>query len=497
VADLCLEFWPSPDERKAWANAMRRLLERFSAPGLLRNAVTLAGATAASQALTLAAILVLTRLYSPVEFSTAATFAAVIAMIVVTGTLQYELAIPLPRRDRSALQIAGVALAALGFVAVCAAGLSPYLNRLIGNALGLPGIVFALLVGLGVITAGFYQVVTFWAIRKNRFGAIAGSRLQQTVVSAVSQIFLGLVGMSALGLVLGQVLGQFVGLGRLTRGADEDRRRSAPSLRIQGLAWAAKRYRRFPLYENWRALLNAAGEHAPLLLFAALFSPVLAGYYALGHRVLTAPVGLIGKAMSQALIPEMTKARRTSTAGPLVLKALEILTWASLLPFAVIALTAQDLTPLIFGAHWQGAGLVVAWTAVWMSWHFIALPLSPVMAVFEAVRLHLAVQVLLFALRIAGIMIGFAVGSQSIALVSFSLLSVAGYVVYIAMIGHVASLSPVRLLRVMAPPLSMACGCAAAVLALGQNSLVVKYLVISAFCMVWAFLFQRRIRAVR
>ena len=469
------------------ASAVRSLLP---AGGFARGVVTLSGATAISQLVTVAALPVLTRLYDPHAFGVAGAYAGMIGLVVVVATFRYELAIPLPRSDRGGLHVAAISLFALLFIAIVAGLAAPFVfSQWVGEETGLSSSAFAALVVVGTLTAGAYAIANYWAVRKSRFGVIARTRIQQGVAGAGTQLALGFAGFGALGLILGQIIGQCAGLVRLAANMAADNRRTGARIHRHGLAWAASRYRRFPLYDSWAGLLNVAGAQAPMLLFAALFSPVLAGYYALSVRLLSAPLSLVGKAVSQVLLPRIVEAGRRGEAAQLVLRLINILAWLSFVPFTIVALTAQDLVPKVFGSEWAPAAMVVSWTAIWAAFQFVTSPLSVVMIGLEALRLHTLVQFILFALRVSAILAGAVMESQTIAVIGFALASVAGYATYLIAISFSAGACWGKALTSMLAPILLSLvliyACFVSTKAFGLNLPCYLVMMIALICSGW------------
>lgn len=472
------------------ASAVRSLLP---AGGFARGVVTLSGATAISQLVTVAALPVLTRLYDPHAFGVAGAYAGMIGLVVVVATFRYELAIPLPRSDRGGLHVAAISLFALLFIAIVAGLAAPFVfSQWVGEETGLSSSAFAALVVVGTLTAGAYAIANYWAVRKSRFGVIARTRIQQGVAGAGTQLALGFAGFGALGLILGQIIGQCAGLIRLAANMAADNRRTGARIHRHGLAWAASRYRRFPLYDSWAGLLNVAGAQAPVLLFAALFSPVLAGYYALSVRLLSAPLSLVGKAVSQVLLPRIVEAGRRGEAAQLVLRLINILAWLSFVPFTIVALTAQDLVPKVFGSEWAPAAMVVSWTAIWAAFQFVTSPLSVVMIGLEALRLHTVVQFILFALRVGAILVGASMESQTIAVIGFALASVAGYVVYLLAIGFTARVGLTQIPGAIGSPILLSVGCVVVFLGVSSTGWLTGYAAILSVALVWLLCLRSR-----
>ncbi|KQZ12881.1 hypothetical protein ASD44_01460 [Mesorhizobium sp. Root554] len=432
--------------------------------GFARNVATLTGATAFGQLTGLLALPILTRICGPQEFGAAAVYSGVVGLIAVIAMLRYEIAITLPRTDRGGLHVAVVALVTLIAISLMASIVSPLMHEWTGNVAGFSNLAFTVLIVAGTLVTGAYQIANYWAIRKSKFSAITQTRIQQGIAAPVFQIGFGLAGFGSLGLILGLIVGQCAGVLRLATNMIADNRKTGFHIHRRGIAWAIRRYSRFPLYDSWAGLLNMAGSQAPVLLFAAFFSPSLAGYYALASRLVSAPNTLVGKALSQALLPKIIAAGRRGEGGPLVLRLISILSWLSFLPFTLVALASGDLIPYAFGAQWAPAASVVTWTAIAAAWQFVVSPLSIVMVGLEALRLHTLVQFILFAARVAAILTGAFLPSADFAIIGFSLASALGYGLFLLVIGAVTGTRSSLMLKAMLMPLILSAACALAAL---------------------------------
>ena len=69
---------------------------RLPGGAFARGVVTLASGTAAAQLLTVLALPLITRLYSPADYGTLAVYSSTITLLLVVASLRYEVAIPLP-----------------------------------------------------------------------------------------------------------------------------------------------------------------------------------------------------------------------------------------------------------------------------------------------------------------------------------------------------------------------------------------------------------------
>ncbi|WP_420961031.1 oligosaccharide flippase family protein [Brucella sp. IR073] len=454
---------------------------------LLRDLSTLSGAAALAQIIALAVLPVLTRLYPPEAHGLAATFASIVGIIGVVSSLRYEFAIPLPRTDRGAWHLAALSLALLIAVSVVSGVAALWLGGEMARALDIPVWVFAALVAVGIATLSAYKVANYWAVRKSAFGTIARTRIQQGIAGPGSQLALGLMGIGPLALVIGQIIGQCAGLSRLAIQMIADNRRRGLAVRRRGIAWAAKRYRKFPLYDSWAGLLDIAGAQAPILLLATLFSPIVAGYYTLANRVFTAPLRLVGTALSQVLQPRIVEAQRTGTTAKLLEGLIQLLTVMALPPFAIAAVIIPDFVSTLFGKEWADAGWVVAWTATWAGSQFVAAPLGVVLIAVEAQKLNMALQASLVAVRVAALLVGAALGSAYIAIVLFSVVSAIGYMAITAASGILVGLTMNRMVVAVWRPVLLASFGASIVALIRPEFSAVRYFLVILIGGLWGW----------
>lgn len=394
----------------------------------MRGIGVLASGTVIGQLIQILATPILTRLYSPSEFGVLAVFVGLLGPITVVACLRFEMAIPLPKRDGAAYQVVGLAFCILLLITLITGVVGFWLgNNSLGKIGGDSLRRYYWLLPIAVFLGGLYQLSSMWAIRKKAFGVIAKTRVQQGLGAISTQAGLGLVKFGSLGLILGQVLGQAIGLVRLTDNLLRDYRSNSISVNMRGMRWALCRFKRFLKYDSLASLLNTAGAQVPAILFAALFSPAIAGAYLLSVRILSAPITLIGKTLVQALLPNVIEARYQDQLPVMVRRLQRMLTTVSLAPFFIFALLAPLVFGHIFGPKWGGAGNVAAWTALWVAFQFTYSPLSVVLLAIEAQKMNLILQSLSFFARLGALYICYKFGLEGDAVAAYSMVSAAFY----------------------------------------------------------------------
>jgi O-antigen/teichoic acid export membrane protein len=258
------------------------------------------------------------------------------------------------------------------------------------------------------------------------------------------------------GLILGQVVGHAVGFLRLGRNALMEYRERRAHFKMRGIRWAAKRYRRFALFDSWAALLSTAGAHVPILLFAGLLGTKLAGFYLLAIRLFSAPITLIGKSISQVLLPRAVEGRRTGKLAYLVRNVLRSLAVLAFAPFLIVAVVAPSAFGFLFGEEWAAAGPIASYTACWVAWQFVFSPLSVVLVAAEAQRTNLAIQMASFLLRSLAIYVGCLLGDEMFGVIFFSVVSFVVYLTAVLLVARCAGLGILICLQDLGMEVAMA-----------------------------------------
>ncbi len=391
-----------------------------------RSVGTLVGGAAGSQLLVMVTAPIVTRLFSPEDFGLLAVYAGLLGMLTSIASLRYEVAIVLPEDKQEAAN-----LAVLSLLIVAAMSALTVIVALLGNTsipaiLGVPALShYFWLLPIGVFAVGSYQVFSFWALRTKSFTAISGTRLKQSLTLIAIQ----LIGypLGAVALLIGHAAGQ--GMGGFSLGKAALRHLEFRHVRFSGIAAAAKRYRRFPIYSTWSGLFNSAGVQLPALMFAALFNPAAAGLYVLTNRILSMPMWLIGGAIGDIFFTNAADAYREKRLAALVAVVYEKLAQIAMPPALVLLIAGPDLFAFVFGENWREAGVFAQWLAPWLYIGFVGSPLSALFDVMEKQGLELFFETLLFVMRIVAIVAGALTGSLTVTIALFSISGVISRVI--------------------------------------------------------------------
>lgn len=390
-------------------SAVRTLRTKFQSlnrGGFIRSVGVLVGGTAFAQALTVLVLPLVTRLYTPFDFSVLAVFVSILSIISVAACLRLEIAIPMPESDEDAANLLALALCACSVVSALTGIVVWWFSNQIVSLVGQPALrPYLWLLPLGIWLAGAFTAIQFWSTRKKRFGTIAKTRMTQAIGGAGTQLGLGWAGFAPFGLLLGQVISSGAGLFGLGRDALREDRTALRQINWAGMRRMLQQYDRFPKYSTFEALANSAGIQLPVIIIAALTVGPEAGYLMLATRAMAAPMGLIGGAVSQVYLSRAPDELRAGRLPGFTSQIIGGLAKTGVGPLIFVGIISPSVFPLIFGDKWLRAGELVAWMTPWFVMQFLTSPISMTLHVTGNQRAALHLQLFGLLLRVSAVSI--------------------------------------------------------------------------------------------
>ena len=348
-----------------------------------RNVLTLMTGTTIAQAIPIAIIPILTRLYTPEDFGLLALFIAFTAILGSIANGRYELAIMLPEKNEDAINIAALGLliaATFSFILLLP---TIIFNQQIANLLGNQEIgLWLYFVPFVVLMTGLFNVLNYLNTRKKLYKDIAKANVYKSVGMASVQLGVGFVKTGATGLISGQIVAQMISNYRLAKNAKRNYDTSAVNLpEIKRLA---KRYQDFPKFSMWAILANNLANHLTSVFISILFSIATLGFYSLAQKLLGFPSSFIGSAISQVFFKEASDERQRT--GKVIVafdNTLKKLVFLSVPIFSILMLIVEDVFAIVFGANWRVAGEYATYLIPMFAIRFIVAAVSPVDTVME------------------------------------------------------------------------------------------------------------------
>lgn len=316
-----------------------------------RSVLVLLTGTAFAQAIPLIISPVLTRLYSPDEFGAYAMYAAIVSVLLVMATGQYENAVLLPKKEQHAFSLVVLAgMLTAGFsviVLVVVLCFGDFISNAMGGHLG--GLVY--LLPVSVFATALLSVLSYWCTRKANYKRLSKNAVLNSTLNGILSVGMGYASFSTFGLVLAQLSGLLASTGLLFRDFRSQVRHF--KVRKRSLVYVAKRYRKFAQVSIPHGLFSNLSNNLPALILTSYFSPAVAGFYFLAFRVAATPLTVVGNSFYQVFFQKLSAAEHKKA----FYNAKFLRINALMIPAFVIGwFLLPTLFQLVFGEGWVQAG---------------------------------------------------------------------------------------------------------------------------------------------
>lgn len=387
---------------------MKSLLDKVNAKlnaqgGFLKAVSVLVGGTAFAQGIAILALPILTRLYTPEDFSLFAIYTSLLLTLSVASCLRFEIAIPIAENDNEAIYLVLLALLSNFIISILIGLIIWVFHSDIIFLLRQPDFADLIwLVPIGVFFSGLYNSLQYWTTRKKLFPLIAKTRMVQSVSGTSIQIVMGLIGLSVLGLIAGQIVKVSSGIKSLALGFYKEAYNPIRNLNLKVLKQVFKKNDKFPKYSALEALANSAAIQLPIILIAALALDAEAGYLILAMQIMAIPIGFIGGAVAQVYLAHASEKYNKGELTQYTYKCIFQLIKIGVIPLFVICLLAPSIVPLIFGEAWQRTGEMMIWMLPWFVMQFLVSPISMSLHITGNHKVALLLQIFGLGIRVGG-----------------------------------------------------------------------------------------------
>jgi len=379
---------------------------RVEGSGLAKAAAILASGTIIAQGSLVLALPLLTRIYSPNDFSVLATYASILAIFSGIACLRFEVAIPQPDSDDEALSLLRLSLIApfllslVAFIVIFFMQTGTFAGRKLPVIDG-----YAWLLPIGILVVGWYAAISYWFLRLKRYADVSINKVWQSISSVLVQLGVGLFLIGPFGLILGHLASGGAGVIGLIIKLRRSAIRVFAPISGQRLRDTFYKYRDFPRYSVPESLANNLNIQLPIILIAAWSVGPEVGFLALASRVIQAPVALIGGALSQVYSSRASEEHRAGELAEFTAKILEGLIRTGVGPLIFIGLISSKIFPIVFGAEWSRAGDIVFWMTPWIVMQFLASPISLALHITSRQKVALIIQLIGLMVRVGAVLI--------------------------------------------------------------------------------------------
>jgi O-antigen/teichoic acid export membrane protein len=408
---------------------------RLPAGGFARQVAMLTTGTAVGQLVMIAVMPLLTRLYTPADLGVFGLFSSFLGVAAVATCLRLEWGVASAPHPEAA---AGLLLLCLAVCPIASLVLALGLAGLIGTGVvsfGLLPMWTVPLAFLALVATGAFGALRYWHVGRRDFRDVSSATVAQGVGRAGASVALGFAGAGWAGLLLGDLVGRVLGIGRLWRSAlpalraqfaGNTRPRLAERLRI---AW------RYPFVVLPSSLLDALAAALPLPVIATLFGPWSAGQFALVWRVASVPTALIGASVADVFHAHAAGARAEGgyAVRNLLLRTASRLALLATVIYVPVCVAAPFAFEWIFGKEWHASGwLMLLLLPMWWTSAVVS-PVSRLLVVMDRPALKLVFDAVFLVIPIAA-MFAFKEHGMNTAVFAYGIAACVAYILYAALL---------------------------------------------------------------
>ncbi|NAS07487.1 lipopolysaccharide biosynthesis protein [Acinetobacter haemolyticus] len=311
----------------------------------LKKAAKFGSGVILAQLITAASIPLLSRLYSPEDFSFFGMLFSISAILVAFVTLRLETLLPkeedaeVDHKLNVVINVAYLTFLPLLFSAT-------FLLYFVNNVFKSEDLIWGVFIVLAAITFSLFNTINILNVRRDEMALVNKARVSRSTLSVIFQSTLfNIKG----GLFLGEVIARFFGLVFLCK---KEYFRFNLKLSIK-LIKEKINYIKYVLTSNF---FNILGLNIYPIIILKFYDPFLVGKFFFVQKILSAPVTMVAQSVSIALLGDFKKIIK-SDKNILVKKMNKIsfiLFFSSFLVFLVSALFFKYFEVLIFGIKWEG-----------------------------------------------------------------------------------------------------------------------------------------------
>lgn len=351
-----------------------------------RNIAIVTGGNVTARLIGIVSAPIITRLYLPADYGIYSIFGSIFGIVGSLATLRYAVTIPIAESEKlsdNILKLCFFITSSLSLLwMVCVALFGDFFaakyntNRIIPYLWFIPIVFFC---------TGIYEALNNWALREKRFNLITRTKIRQSTSSATVKIGLGALGVSPLGLFIGQVANNAAGIGSLFSKLRQVKPSFFKNFSWHEIKFVAKRYKKFPLVQSWSQLLLALGAQLPVLLIGAYYGTEVVGVFGLAMGMINMPMDLIGQSVAQVYFSEIAKYGKNNPQKiyNLSISIIKKMFWVGLIPVGVLIAFGPWLFKTVFGPEWINAGLYARYFSMVILTRFISSPVTNIFNVLE------------------------------------------------------------------------------------------------------------------
>ncbi len=373
-----------------------------------RNVATLFTGSAIAQALPILIFPILTRVYSKEALGFYFVYAAVGMLTQIVASLQYQLAIVLPKEKKDAQKLLSINFILVAFIsALIAIAIWLLFDFIAGFIQQKDLLIWLYAVPFSTLFLGWFNALSYFFNREKKYKIISVGKVTKSVVLSVFHIVFGVIGFIKSGLILGLIIGQFASMlilfVFLFKKTD-----FKINLNLIELKAVFIKYKDIPLFNTLISFLNTLSNQLPLFLLARFYGVVTAGDYGLANRILNTPLSLISLSVGQVFFQESSDINnKKGDLHNLVKSIYKRLFKIGVIPIIFVTIFAPFIFQLFFGDEYLSAARMVQIIIPWVFLGFLTQPVSSLFTVLKKQKFMFFINMVVLGFRFIALYLGF------------------------------------------------------------------------------------------
>lgn len=376
----------------------------------IKNFLTLLSGSVISQVIIFVSILIITRLFEKEVFGAYILFSSTILILKVLASLNYELAILLPKEDKDAANLLIFNLFIICCICIVFYLITYIFHQQIVSFLEVELLgAFVYLLPASVFLISTVNALDYWNNRNNKFKNISIGIVSKSLATGSSQIITGFSTFKSIGLIPGLILGQLIHLLLMIKMSFSSIQNLSHHITFKAMLKNAARYKDIPLFNTLIGFINTFSNELPILLLTQFFGLSSAGLYGLAIRVSKTPSGLIGQSVGQVFFNRASKTiNEKGNLRRLIVKTYKNLFFSALLIFSIL-FGISFFLDYLFGDEWKEVGLYVRVLLPWLFVMYLNSPITSLITILNKQKLFIFYDSLLLLFRFLSFYIGYTI----------------------------------------------------------------------------------------
>ncbi|TQV62443.1 MAG: lipopolysaccharide biosynthesis protein [Sulfurovum sp.] len=372
-----------------------------------KNIITLMMGTTIAQALPLAFMPIITRLYTPNDFGVFAIFVALATILGAIATARYEMAILLPKKEIDAINISALSFLILTlfsfFIFIIVILFNTQFAKLLGNAQISLWLYF---LPITLFFIGIFNILTMLNNREKNYAIISTATILKSVILVSSQLLIGFFKSGATGLISGQILSHLFANMGLAKGIIKDKA-FFNTIKKEKMINLAKEHKNFAIFQTPHALINALSSNVPIYMFSSFFTMSVVGFYAFSLRIVFSPLSILSSSVAKVYNQKVVEAYHNGEDSYQLTKVLLIkVTKTMIVPFLIIIIFAPQIFAFVFGENWKEAGIYTQITSPFLFLNLLVSSISFIPSLVGKQKKALTVSIIHLIFSVLFILIG-------------------------------------------------------------------------------------------